>query len=69
MLVRFDFIQARARIALAMRAGMPVLKEKPVISIKKGYHPLLYIKNKALSRKTIPFDLKLDAENHILVLS
>jgi DNA mismatch repair protein MutS2 len=69
VLVRFDFIQARARIALAMRAGMPVLKEKPVISIKKGYHPLLYIKNKALSRKTIPFDLKLDAENHILVLS
>ncbi len=69
VLVRFDFIQARARLALAMRAGMPVLKEKPVISIKKGYHPLLYIKNKALSRKTIPFDLKLDAENHILVLS
>jgi DNA mismatch repair protein MutS2 len=69
VLVRFDFIQARARLALAMRAGMPVLKEKPVISIKKGYHPLLYIKNKALSRKTVPFDLKLDAENHILVLS
>ena len=52
-----------------MRAGMPILKEKPVIAIKKGYHPLLFIKNKALSRKTIPFDLKLDAENHILVLS
>jgi DNA mismatch repair protein MutS2 len=69
VLVRFDFIQARARLALAMRAGMPILREKPVISVKKGYHPLLYVKNKAISRKTIPFDLKLDAENHILVLS
>lgn len=69
MLVRFDVIQAKARVALSMRANMPILKEKPVIAIKKGYHPLLYLKNKGLGRKTVPFELKLDNENHILILS
>ena len=69
MLIRFDVIQAKARVALAMRANMPILKEKPLIGIKKGYHPLLYLKNKAQGRKTVPFELKLDNENHILILS
>jgi DNA mismatch repair protein MutS2 len=69
VLVRFDFIQAKARLALAMRAGMPILKDKPIIAIKKGYHPLLLLKNKSNGKKTIPFELKLDSENHMLVLS
>lgn len=68
-LIRFDVIQAKARLALSMRAGMPILKEKPVISVRKGYHPLLYLKNKPLGRKTVPFDLRLNQENHILILS
>lgn len=69
VLIRFDVIQAKARLAMSMRAGMPVLKENPQIGIRKGYHPLLYLKNKSQGRKTVPFDLRLNAENHILVLS
>ena len=69
VLVRYDVIHARARLAVVMRAGMPRLKEKPVIGIRKGYHPLLFLKNKALGRKTVPFDLKLSPEDHILILS
>lgn len=68
-LIRFDVIQAKARLALALRAGMPILKEKPIIAIRKGYHPLLFLKNKPLGRKTVPFDLRLHPENHILILS
>ncbi|MBK8922858.1 MAG: Smr/MutS family protein [Saprospirales bacterium] len=68
-LIRLDVIQAKARLAQSMRAGMPVLKEKPLIGVRKGYHPLLYLKNKSLGRKTVPFELRLNAENHILVLS
>lgn len=68
-LIRFDVIHAKARIAVSMRANMPVLKEKPIISIRKGYHPLLYLKNKPLGRKTVPFDLRLNSENHMLILS
>jgi DNA mismatch repair protein MutS2 len=69
MLIQYDFLSAKARLALAMKAGMPILKERPIIHIKKGYHPLLFLKNKALERKTIPFELKLNNENHILILS
>lgn len=68
-LIRFDVIHAKARLAVSMRAGMPILHEKPVIGIKKGYHPLLYLKNKPLGRKTVPFELRLNGENHILILS
>lgn len=68
-LVRFDVIHAKGRVALTMRAGMPILKEKPIILVRKGYHPLLYLKNKNLGRKTVPFELRLHPENHILVLS
>ncbi|TNE60768.1 MAG: endonuclease MutS2 [Bacteroidetes bacterium] len=69
VLTRLDVIQAKARLAMSMRAEMPVLKNKPLIGIRKGYHPLLYLKNKAIKRKTVPFELRLNAENHILVLS
>lgn len=69
VLIYLDVVQAKARLALNMRANMPVLKEKPMIGVRKGYHPLLYLKNKSLGRKTIPFELRLNAENHILVLS
>ncbi|MBN8678739.1 MAG: Smr/MutS family protein [Chitinophagales bacterium] len=69
VLVRFDEIRAKASLANALRAGMPILKEKPVFYIRKGYHPLLYFKNKQTGKKTVPFELRLNAENHILILS
>jgi DNA mismatch repair protein MutS2 len=68
-LIQLDVIQAKARLALAMRANMPVLKDKPLINIRKGYHPLLFLKNKAQGRKTVPFDLRLNNENYMLILS
>jgi DNA mismatch repair protein MutS2 len=69
ILIEYDFIAAKARVAVQMRAQMPVLEEEPQIYWKKTYHPLLYLKNKALNRKTIPFDLRLKDENRILILS
>lgn len=68
-LIRFDVLQAKARLALAMRANMPVLKNQTCIGIKKGYHPLLYLKNKNQQKKTIPFELRLSPEHHMLILS
>jgi DNA mismatch repair protein MutS2 len=69
VLIRFDVIQAKARLGQTMRANMPLLKEKPIFNARKAYHPLLLLKNKALGRKTIPFELRLNEEHHILVLS
>jgi DNA mismatch repair protein MutS2 len=69
LIIRFDVIQAKAQVALKMNAVLPRTTAKPTLSIIRGRHPLLYLKNKDLGRKTVPFDLSLFGQNRILVLS
>jgi DNA mismatch repair protein MutS2 len=69
VLIAYDVIHAKAKLAHAMRANMPILKEKTVFGVRKAYHPLLYLKNKAQGKKTVPFELRLTPEDHILILS
>lgn len=69
LIIRFDVIQAKAQLALSMNGVLPRTKDKPNLSIVQGRHPLLYLKNKDLRRKTVPFDLSLLGNNRILVLS
>ena len=65
----FDFVAARANVALQMNASLPFLVNKPQIDLRNAKHPLLYIYNKLTGKPTIPFSLKLDASNRILVIS
>ena len=69
VLVRLDIIQAKASLALNMDAVKPIVKDKPLLGIIQGLHPLLYLKNKALNKKTVAFDLALHGQNRILVIS
>lgn len=69
LIVRFDVIQTKAQLALRLNAVRPRTQAKPTLAIVKGRHPLLFLKNKDLGRKTIPFDLSLFGKNRILVLS
>ncbi len=69
LLVRFDVIQAKARLAFLLDAEKPKLVPRPRLGILRGFHPLLFLKNKGLGKKTIPFDLTLFGANRILVLS
>ncbi|HHB79731.1 MAG TPA: endonuclease MutS2 [Saprospiraceae bacterium] len=69
VLVRLDMIQAKASLALNMDAEKPVVKDKPLLGVIQGLHPLLYLKNKSLNKKTVPFDLALHGQNRILVIS
>lgn len=69
VLVKFDVIQAKARLAKIMDAHLPVLLPKPHFKIIKGRHPLLYVKNKNLDKRTVPFDLEFKNQNRILLLS
>ena len=48
---------------------MPKVEDKPMIGLKKAYHPLLYLKNKAEGKTTVPFTLTFQHNNRILVLS
>ncbi|KAA3639125.1 MAG: endonuclease MutS2, partial [Bacteroidetes bacterium] len=69
VLVHYDTIQAKAAVAVMMKANKPKIKSKPRIGLLKAFHPLLYLKNKELGKETIPFDMTLFPPNRILVLS
>ncbi len=69
LIVRYDVILAKARLANGMNANLPKLTPNPALGTEMGRHPLLYLKNKKTGRETVPFDLKLFGENRIVVLS
>ncbi|WP_367389901.1 endonuclease MutS2 [Lewinella sp. LCG006] len=69
LIIRFDVVQTKAQLALKLDAVRPRTKSDPTLAIIRGRHPLLYLKNKKLGRKTVPFDLNLFGQNRILVLS
>ncbi len=69
LLIRFDLIQAKARLAGRMKANMPKLVDKPHFGMLEAFHPLLFLKNLSLEKKTVPFDLHLLHNNRIVVLS
>lgn len=69
VIIRYDLIQAKGRLASKMKADIPRLTDKPFFGIVQGRHPLLFLKNKYIGKKTVPFDLRLLGANRILVLS
>lgn len=69
IIIAFDVVHAKARVAQKMKANMPQLINTPRIGIRKGRHPLLYLKNKAQNKETIPFTLDLYNGNNILLVS
>lgn len=65
----YDFIHAKARLALDMNGQFPELADKAHVHLIDAYHPLLYLYNKASGKKTIPVTLTLDDKSRILVIS
>jgi len=69
VLIRLDIIRAKSRVASTMDAQKPMLVNKPYFGFKKAYNPLLLLKNNAINKETVPFDLELRGPNRLLVLS
>ncbi len=65
----YDFMHAKARLALDMNGQLPELVDKAHIQLIDAYHPLLFLYNKTSGKKTIPVTLTLDDKNRILVIS
>ena len=65
----YDFIRAKAKLALDMNGQFPNLVDKAHIHLIEAYHPLLYLYHKVSGKKTIPVTLKLDEKSRILVIS
>ena len=69
ILGEFDFIRAKARLAVELNASLPNVSDKSELHLVKAFHPLLYLYNKRLGKKTIPVTLTLNEKQRILVIS
>lgn len=69
ILGEYDFIRAKAKLALDMNAVLPQVSDKAIVHLIQAYHPLLYIYNKSQGKKTYPVDIALDDEKRILIIS
>jgi DNA mismatch repair protein MutS2 len=68
LLVELDLSKAKARLAVTLNAVKPKIADRPFISLKTAFHPLLFVKNRREDKPVVPFDLVLD-KNRILLLS
>jgi DNA mismatch repair protein MutS2 len=69
VLGEYDFIQAKSRLAMELHASLPNVSDKSELHLVKAFHPLLYLYNKRLGKKTIPVNLTLNDKQRILVIS
>ena len=65
----YDFVRAKAKLAMDMNAEYPVVTDKAHIHLVNAYHPLLYLYNTKSGKPVIPVSLTLDEKNRILVIS
>ena len=65
-LARMDFIRAKARLALTLRCGRPIVDSITKINWLDARHPLLYLNRKD---DVVPFNISLDDDSHILIVS
>jgi DNA mismatch repair protein MutS2 len=65
----FDFIKAKAQLAINMHANLPNIADKAQVILIDAYHPLLFLYNKESGKKTIPVTVTLDEQSRILVIS
>jgi len=69
VLIKFDVIRAKSKLAVMMEAGRPEILDKPYFGYKRAINPILLLKNNEVNKETVPFDLELHGANKILMLS
>lgn len=69
LLTEFDFIQAKAKLAMELDATLPEICEETQIDLIKAYHPVLFLNNRKLKRPTFPQSLRMDKFSRMLVIS
>jgi DNA mismatch repair protein MutS2 len=65
----FDFIRAKALLAIDMDGQMPKLSAHPGVHLIRACHPLLLLHNKQSEKPTIPLNIRLDRQNRVLIIS
>lgn len=65
----FDSVRAKALLAQDLDANMPILVKEQRLEIKEAMHPILLLHNKNLKKKTIPLDINISKQKHIVLIS
>ncbi len=65
----YDFIEAKAKLAIAIKGNYPGISDKAIIDLKDAYHPLLLLYNTQSNKPTIPLTLRLDERSRVLIIS
>ena len=68
LIAKFDFLQAKTRLAIDIEADLPRLVETPHLNWKEARHPLLFISHKGKS-PVIPLSIDLAESERFLLVS
>lgn len=68
-LTEFDFIQAKARLAIEINGVLPGIVRNVQVELIDAFHPILWKNNKSQNKKTIPQRISLNAKQRMLVIS
>jgi DNA mismatch repair protein MutS2 len=69
ILARYDAIRAKARLAIELVAIAPEISRNGRFDLKGFRHPVLYLSYKKQKKQVVENDLRLDPEEHILLIS
>ena len=64
-----DFIRAKARFALKIKAINPLFEKQSFVKWRQARHPLLYLSHMAQEKPIIPLDIQLNGNKRILLIS
>lgn len=65
----YDFIRAKALLAVQLQAAMPRLSPHPGVALVKAFHPLLYLHHIQVGKEIVPLNITLDRQQRILIIS
>jgi DNA mismatch repair protein MutS2 len=69
VLTTFDFINAKARYALAINADLPRISEEKELELIDAFHPILWKNNRLNSKPTFPQTVTMDKFARMIVIS
>ncbi|MBA7535769.1 Endonuclease MutS2 [subsurface metagenome] len=64
-----DFLGAKAKLALKIKAVRPILNTTANFKWKNAIHPLLYLSHKAEGKEVVPLDIQLNEKDRIILIS
>lgn len=64
-----DFLLAKAKVALDMEAGMPIISSEEELKLIRARHPLLEAALKKEGKPIVPLTLTLTPAKHLLIIS